>query len=114
MADSVELAQELQAVLSSYVKREIALDALQDALDDLAPKLAELPSDKYAPWAADHAEILIAELMRDHRSEDEMRKIIRDEILLPSVEVIDATAASTVTTSADSAASSDKVYSVAA
>lgn len=96
MIDSAELARQVQELLDSYVKRHVALDALQDALDNLAPKLAELPDDKFAPWAVDHAEILIAELLREHRSEDEVRKLIRDEILLPSVEVVDATSASTV------------------
>jgi hypothetical protein len=97
MVDSVELARQVQELLERYVNREVALDELQDALDELAPHLAELSDNKYASWAADHAEILLAELMRDHRSEDEVRALIRDEILLPTVEVVDATAASTAT-----------------
>lgn len=113
MSDSAELARRVQNLLNSYVKREVALDVLQDALEDLAPDLAELADDKYAPWAVDHAEILIAELFRAHRSEDEVRNLIRDEILLPMVEVVDASAALNVTAT-DSGTTSNVSYAVAA
>jgi|SRR5688572_1401018 len=98
MIDSVELASQVQELLESYVKEEIALDALQDALDDLAPQLSELPDNKYASRAVDHAEILLAELILKHRSEEEVRALIRDEILLPTVEVVDASAAAVTAT----------------
>jgi hypothetical protein len=98
MVDSAELARRVQDSLERYVNRDADLDELQAALDELAPQLAELSESKYASWAADHAEILLAELMHDHRSEDEVRDLIRDEILLPTAEIVDATAAATSST----------------
>jgi hypothetical protein len=113
MSDSAELAIEVQRLLENYVKGSSALDELQDALDALAPKLAELPSDKYAVWAVDHAEILIAEVLRAHRSEDEVRLMIRDEILLPSAHIVQSTAASSASPS-DAPSTSRPVLTVGA
>ena len=94
---AIELAREVQELLARYVRREISADALQDDLDALASRLADLPEDSYAAWAADHVEILLAELARDHRSEEEVRRLIGDEILLPAVTVITDSSASTDT-----------------
>lgn len=93
---SAELAYEVQEVLSRYVKGEIDLDVLQHALDELVPRVAEFPDD-YAARAVDHVDVLIAELLHSHRTEDELRQIIRDELLLPSVVVHSASAASNAT-----------------
>lgn len=109
MADSTELANEVQKVLSRYVDREVPLDVAQEELERLAPDLAELSADRFASWAADHAEILIAEVLRSHRSEDEVRRLIRDEILLPSVEVVQSSTASTISATETPETSESKV-----
>ena len=93
----IELAREVEELLARYVRREISADALQDGLDAFASRLAELPEDSYAAWAADHVEILLAELARDHRPEEEVRRLISDEILLPTVTVITDSSASSDT-----------------
>lgn len=95
---AAELAQEVQELLERYVKGVLALDLVQDALDALAPRLSALPNDKYAVKAVDQVEILFAELFRGDRSEDEVRELIRDELLLPSVEVINNSSSSVTAT----------------
>lgn len=94
---AVELARELQELLSRYVNRAMPADELRAALDRLAPRLAELSDEQYASWAADHIDILFAEMDQDHRSEDEVRALIQSEILMPQVDVVMGSAAETAT-----------------
>lgn len=97
----IELAKEVQEWLERYVSRKISADDLRAALDALEARLSELPQDAYAAWAVDHVEILLAEMDRGHRSEDEIRALIEDEILMPRVTVVTGSAGAVTGTEAE-------------
>lgn len=94
MKAATELAHEIEDWLDRYVRGQISAGDLLAAIDSMAPRLADLTEEDYALWAADHLEILFAEISRGDRSEHDVRELIRAEMLLPRATTI--TASSTV------------------
>lgn len=101
----VELAKEVQEWLDRYVSQKVSADDIRAALEALEPRLPELPEDAYASWAVDHVEILLAEVDRGHRTEDEIRALIENEILMPKVTIVTGTASAVTGTDAENVTS---------